>query len=70
MTTFAEIVDAADRLTVAEQEELVEILRRRIAERNRSGLLAEVQEARAEYAAGQAGPATAREIMDETSGEP
>jgi len=69
MTTFAEIVDAADHLSVAEQEALVDLLKRRIAERNRAALLAEVQEARAEYAAGQSGPATAREIMDEASGE-
>ncbi|MEX2093346.1 MAG: hypothetical protein WD971_11750 [Pirellulales bacterium] len=69
MTTFSEIVDAADGLSVDEQVTLLEILRRRIAERNRQQLLREVQEAREEFASGKAQIATVKEIMDEVRGE-
>ena len=69
MTNFSEILDAADELSVDEQETLLEILQRRIAERNRARLVRDVAEARAEFANGQARPASVREIMDEVGGE-
>ena len=47
MPTFSDVVDAADDLSVDEQETLVEILRRRIAKRNREALVRDVAEARA-----------------------
>lgn len=56
-------MDAADRLSTDEQEELLEIQRRRLAERRRAELVREVQEARAEYAAGQARVAAVNGIM-------
>lgn len=70
MTTFSEVVEAADNLSVDEQETLVEILRHRIAKRNRAAVVRDVAEAHAEFQAGQALPATVREIMDEVRGEP
>ncbi len=70
MAGFSDVVAAADRLSADEQEELLEILRHRLAERRRAGLVREVQEARAEFADGVAGPATVDEIMDEASREP
>jgi len=69
MTTFSEIVDAADGLTVDEQLTLLEILQRRIAERNRAQLVCDVAEARAEFANGQARAASVNDIMDEVGGE-
>jgi hypothetical protein len=69
MSTFAEILDAADGLSVDEQETLLEILRHRIAERNRAKLVGEVSEARGEFANGQARFGTAKEIMDEARRE-
>ncbi len=69
MAMFSDVVDAADRLSTEEQEELLEILRRRLAERRRAQLVREVQEARAEFAAGQASVASVDEIMDEASRE-
>lgn len=69
MTNFSQIVDAADCLSDEEQEVLLEILQRRIAERNRARLVREVAEARAEFAKGLARPATVKEIMDEVNGE-
>ena len=70
MSTFFEVLDAADELSLDEQETLVDILGRRIAERNRARLVRAVAEARAEFADGNARPATAREIMEEVSREP
>jgi hypothetical protein len=69
VTTFSEIVDAADGLSVDEQMTLLEILRRRIAERNRQRLLRDVEEARDEFATGKARVASVSEIMDEAAGE-
>ena len=70
MPTFADVVDAADRLSADEQESLLEILRRRIAERNRAKLADDVAEARAEFATGRARSATVQQIMDEVRREP
>ena len=69
MAMFSDVVDAADRLSTDEQEELLEILRRRLAERRRAELVREVQEARAEFAAGRAREASVDEIMNEASRE-
>ncbi|HUS39594.1 MAG TPA: hypothetical protein VMX74_09090 [Pirellulales bacterium] len=65
MTNFSEIVDAADNLSVDEQESLIGILRRRIAERNRRRLMREVTDARAEHKSGQSRPGAGADIMDE-----
>ena len=44
---FAEVLEAVDQLSTEEQETLVAIVRRRMAERGRKRLAADVQEARA-----------------------
>jgi hypothetical protein len=49
---FADVLDAVDRLSTEEQETLLEIVQRRMAERRRTRLAAEVKEARAEFARG------------------
>ena len=69
MTTFSDVVDAADNLSVDEQQTLVEILRRRIAKRNREILVRDVAEARAEFRTGQARASSVSDIMDEVRGE-
>ena len=69
MTTFSDVVDATDDLSVDEQETLVEILRRRIAMQNRNALVRDVAEARAEYQSGRTAMKSASEIMDEVRGE-
>ncbi len=69
MTTFSDVVDAADDLSVDEQETLVEILRRRIAKRNRDALIRDVADARAEFHAGQPRALSVSDIMDEVRGE-
>ena len=67
--TFSDIVDAADDLSVDEQETLVGILRRRIAQRNRDALVRDVAEARGELQTGQARASSVGNIMDEVRGE-
>jgi hypothetical protein len=69
MAIFSEVLDAADHLSIEEQEELLEIVRRRLAERRRAGLVREVQEARAEFAGGTVQSASADELLDEASRE-
>lgn len=68
MSSFSDVVDAADELSVEEQETLLAILRRRLAERRRAELVREVAEARAEHQAGRSHPASVSEIMVEVRG--
>ena len=62
---FGEILDAADRLTAAEQEALVAILRRRLAERGRKRIAADIAESRQEFKSGACRPAIVDELLDE-----
>ena len=52
MSTFASTLELADQLSLDEQEELSETLRRRVAEKRRAELIAAVKDARTEFAAG------------------
>lgn len=65
---FGEVLDAADQLSPEEQQALIAILRRRLAQAGRQLLAAEVQEARQEFAAGHCRPATPDELMREILG--
>jgi hypothetical protein len=51
---FDEVLEAVDRLSVDEQVELVHLVRRRLVERERERVVADVREARADRAAGRA----------------
>jgi hypothetical protein len=62
---FGEVLEAADQLSLDEQEELAAILQRRLAQAARHRVAAEIQEARQEFAAGQCVPATPDELMQE-----
>ena len=62
---FTDVVDSVEQLSTDEQEALVEIIRRRLAERRHEHLVAEVAEARAEYARGTAQPASADDLLAE-----
>jgi hypothetical protein len=62
---FAEVLEAVEHLSPDEQEALLEIVRRRMAERGRRRLAAEVRRARKEFAQGRCKPATVEEIMRE-----
>ena len=62
---FGEVLDAIDKLSQEEQETLLDIVQRRIAERSRKMLAMEIQEARQEFAEGRCRQATADELMKE-----
>jgi hypothetical protein len=62
---FGEVLEAADRLSQEEQEELIAILHRRLAQAARQRLIADVQEARREFAEGRCSPVTPAELMRE-----
>jgi hypothetical protein len=64
---FGEVLEAADHLSQEEQEELIAILHRRLAQATRQRLAAEVQEARKEFAEGSCSPVIPEEIMREIS---
>jgi hypothetical protein len=62
---FGEILEAADRLSVEEQEALVDVLHRRIIELRREDLLEDIRQARHEFEGGQCQPRTPEELIRE-----
>jgi hypothetical protein len=62
---FHVVVDAADRLTLEEQETLVAVLNRRLADRRRAELAADILDAQREFERGALRPTTPDEIMKE-----
>lgn len=62
---FGEVLEAADHLSRDEQEELIGILQRRLTEASRQRLVAEVHEARQEFAEGRCVPTTPGDLMRE-----
>lgn len=60
---FGEVLDAADQLSLDEQEALIEILHRRLAQAGRQRVVAEVREAQDEFVAGQCQPVTPDDLM-------
>ncbi len=65
LPSFYLVVEAADRLSVEEQETLIEVLNRRLADRRRAELMKDIQDARQEYGRGGLRRATPEEIMKE-----
>ena len=63
--SFHVVVEAADRLTEEEQETLIELLNRRLANRRRAQLVTDIQEAQREFESGVLRPTTPGEIMKE-----
>jgi len=63
MTAFAKALDAADKLSLDEQEEPSSTLRHRIAERRRAELFEAVKEARAEFVEGRLKAASPAAIL-------
>ncbi len=63
MTLFAQTLDAIESLPVVEQEDVLVVLQRRLAERRRAELIAIVKQSRKEFDAGKCKPATVAAIM-------
>jgi hypothetical protein len=62
---FRDVLEAVDQLSAEEQEELIAILHRRLAQAARVRLAAEIQGARQEFAEGCCSPTTPSELLDE-----
>ena len=65
LESFAKVLEAADELSLVEQENLAEILHRRVIERRRAQLAREVHEARQEFETGGCPPVTTDDLMSE-----
>ena len=58
-----QVLDAAEELSLAEREALVEVLKRRLAEQRREEIAEEVAAARKEYANGKSRPVSVDRLM-------
>jgi len=65
---FGDVLEAADQLTEDEQENLLEVLRKRLAERRRLEIAEDVRRARREHERGETRAVTPDELMDEILG--
>ncbi len=65
VVTFDEVLDAIEHLPVEQQADLVDVVRRRLAERGRQRIVADAREARAEHAAGNTRVMSVDELMRE-----
>lgn len=64
-TTFDEVLDAIEHLPLEQQADLVEVVRRRLAERARQQIIVDAREARAEFAAGKTRASSIDDLMRE-----
>lgn len=64
-TSFDDVLDAVEQLSTDEQQTLLEVVQRRIAERRRKALAAEIADANQEFTNGGSRPATADELLNE-----
>lgn len=62
---FSAVLEAADTLSLDEQETLIDILQHRVAHSNRQRLVEDVQSARQEFAQGQCSETTVDALMQE-----
>jgi hypothetical protein len=63
MKSYGQVLDSIEALPEDQQESLVDIVRKRLAERRRDALIKSVGEARKEFKSGKLRPATPAEIM-------
>ncbi len=64
-TSFSDVLEAAESLTIEERETLVDILHRRMIEQRRAEVVKEVEDARREFQAGECKPATPEQLIRE-----
>lgn len=62
---FGDVLEAAEQLSEDEQETLLDIIEKRLAERRRDETAADVRAARLEHEQGETRATTADELMDE-----
>ncbi len=62
---FAEILEAAEQLSIEDREDLIRILQNRLREQKRADLVKDVREAGQEFAQGKCQPVTPEQLMKE-----
>ena len=62
---FAEILEAAEQLSIEDREDLIRILQNRLREQKRADLVKDVREAEQEFAQGKCLPVTHEQLMKE-----
>ena len=63
--TFNEVLESADKLSLDDQETLLEVLHRRIIEHRREELSKEIGDAQKEFQEGKCKPTTPSDLMKE-----
>lgn len=63
--SFDEVLDAIEHLPADQQADLIEVMRRRLAERGRQRIVDDAREARAEHAAGKTRAVSVNALMRE-----
>ena len=63
--SFAEILEAAERLPYKDREDLIRILQNRLRDEKRADLVKDVREAEQEFAQGKCQPVTPEQLMKE-----
>jgi hypothetical protein len=63
MKSYGQVLDSIEALPDDQQESVVDIVRKRLAERRRAALVKSIGEARKEFKSGKIRPATPSEIM-------
>lgn len=63
--SFSEVLEAIDLLSLDEQETLLDIITRRIHERGRQQLKADIEQARNDYSQGMCQATSVDSLMDE-----
>jgi len=66
-TTFQEALDIVEKLPEYQQEDLIDIVRRRLIEQRRDRLAESIREARQEYARGEVRKGTVDDVIKELS---
>ena len=62
---FGEVLETVEKLSLEDQETLIEVLHRRIIERRREEIAKEIRDAQKEFQAGQCSVVTPDELMTE-----
>ena len=63
MVKFAQVIETVDEMSVEEQETLVEIVSRRLAQRQRTEIIKEVRQSRRQFRSGKYRFASGDEII-------
>ena len=63
--SFADILEAAEQLSVEDREDLIRILQNRLREQKRADLISDVRKSEQEFAQGKCQPVTPEQLMKE-----